>query len=309
MIASIRSAAPCLIGLLAASATMAGDIEGSKDHPIVTRYPGSTITEYDQKDYDEYDLHVEKCVEDKNEWTCRNQHLEGRVTFIRYELPKGRSSLEVFRNYQKALQKAGFQEIFTCVDLAECGAEPSSAASRMHYFGSWKNRYLAAKLSRPEGDVYVAANVVVDSNEGEARLVFVEVKPMESGMVKVNAAALGNDITQTGHTAVYGIYFDSGKADVKPDSEAALSEIARLLQQNSGLKLYVVGHTDNVGDLKSNLDLSRRRAEAVVQVLASKHGIAVSRLIGQGVGPLTPIASNESEAGRARNRRVELVKQ
>jgi len=172
----------------------------------------------------------------------------------------------------------------------------------MHYFGSWKNRYLAARLQRREGDVWVAANIVDDVN-----LVVVEVKPMESGMITVNAAALASDIARTGHSAVYGIYFDTGKADVKPESDAGLGEIATLLTQDAALTLHVVGHTDNVGDLKSNMDLSRRRAEAVVKVLTTKHGIAAERLDAYGVGPLSPVASNGDDDGRAKNRRVELV--
>jgi len=118
-----------------------------------------------------------------------------------------------------------------------------------------------------------------------------------------------SDITRTGHAAVYGIYFDTGKADVKPESDATLKEIAQMLQQAPALTVHVVGHTDNVGTLASNMDLSRRRADAVVQVLTSKYHIAAARLNGQGVGPLAPVASNQSEEGRSKNRRVELVQQ
>ncbi len=113
----------------------------------------------------------------------------------------------------------------------------------------------------------------------------------------------------SGHVEVPGIYFDTGKSELKPESDAALTEIARLLKANPALKVYVVGHTDNVASLDLNTRLSQARAEAVVQALVGKQGIAAGRLIGRGVGPLAPVASNESEDGRARNRRVELVKQ
>ena len=125
----------------------------------------------------------------------------------------------------------------------------------------------------------------------------------------MDAAALAGDITKTGHSAVYGIYFDTAKAEVKPESDAALQEIAKLLQQNAQLKLLVVGHTDSVGALASSMDLSKRRADAVVQVLTAKSGIAASRLNAQGAGLLAVVASNKSEEGRAENRRVELVEQ
>lgn len=100
-----------------------------------------------------------------------------------------------------------------------------------------------------------------------------------------------------------------GRYLVKPESDATLKEIATLLQQDPSLKLFVVGHTDNVGSLASNMDFSKRRADAVTKVLTTKYGIAVARLSAQGDGPTAPVASNDSEDGRAKNRRVELVKQ
>jgi outer membrane protein OmpA-like peptidoglycan-associated protein len=132
---------------------------------------------------------------------------------------------------------------------------------------------------------------------------------MEIGLVTVNADALAKDIARTGHVAIYGIYFDTGKADLKPESEPVLKEIAKLLQHNPELKLYVVGHTDNVGDLTYNMKLSQARANAVVEELVSKYGVDAKRLKAHGVGPLSPVVSNNTEEGRAKNRRVELVEQ
>jgi outer membrane protein OmpA-like peptidoglycan-associated protein len=106
---------------------------------------------------------------------------------------------------------------------------------------------------------------------------------------------------------VYGIYFASGKADLTPESGAALTAIGDLLARNPALALHVVGHTDNVGELAANLDLSSRRAAAVVAALMREHGVAATRLEPHGVGPLAPVGSNATEEGRARNRRVELV--
>ena len=140
-------------------------------------------------------------------------------------------------------------------------------------------------------------------------LYVVEVKPMDSARVTVDAAALGGDLTRTGHAAVYGIYFDTGKTDLKPESEQAIGEIAKLLKTDPALKLYVVGNTDNVGGLDSNMKLSQGRAEAVVTSLTTTHGIAPARLRACGIGPLAPVAANEAEEGRAKNRRVELVRQ
>ena len=117
------------------------------------------------------------------------------------------------------------------------------------------------------------------------------------------------DIARAGRVAIYGIYFDFGKAEVKPESDPVLKEIAKLLQQNPTLQLHVVGHTDNVGDLTYNMKLSQDRADAAVKELVSKHGVDAKRLKAHGVGPLAPVASNKTEEGRTKNRRVELVEQ
>jgi flagellar motor protein MotB len=284
------------------------DAEGSKDHPLISRYPGSVINEYGQKEFDEYDLPLSKVADGKY---GKTQHLEGKVTAIYYVNPEGRSALEIFRNYESGLKNGGFQELFTCAKT--CGdAPPSGGFPNINdAFGNYAadTRYLAAKLARAEGDVYVALWVYDSTFDIKTFLAVVEVKPMETGLVTVNAEALANDITRTGHASVYGIYFDTGKADVKPESDAALNEIAKLMQQDPQLKLYVVGHTDNVGTLAGNMDLSRHRAAAVTQALTTKHGVEAARLSPQGDGPTAPVASNDTEEGRAKNRRVELVKQ
>jgi outer membrane protein OmpA-like peptidoglycan-associated protein len=124
-----------------------------------------------------------------------------------------------------------------------------------------------------------------------------------------NAAELSSGLASNGHTVVNGIFFDTGKSEVKPESAAALQEVVKMLQQDPKTKVYVVGHTDNVGSLSANMELSRRRAAAVVQVLTTKYGVAAARLSPYGDGPYAPVTSNDTEEGRATNRRVELVKQ
>jgi OOP family OmpA-OmpF porin len=280
------------------------DVQGSKDHPLISRYPGSVITDYSATAFDEYTLPLGKLEQDH--W-AKSQSLEGKLTRIHYEAPIGRSPLEVARNYQQALERAGFQTLFSCAGGDQCGG---GGVGNLGWCGGCSPRALSAKLSRPEGDVYVSFHVEQDNSSTPANVEVdvIEVKAMESGLVIV-AASLASDITRTGHASVYGIYFDTGKADVKPESDATLKEIAKLLQQDPTLKLYVVGHTDNVGQLANNMDLSKRRGDAVVKVLATTYNVAGTRLSAQGDGPTAPVASNDSEDGRAKNRRVELVKQ
>jgi len=297
----------------AAGAAQAGDIEGSKDHPLLTRYPGSVISKYEVFEFDEFTLPLGRLKDDGT--LAKSQHLEGKITHIVYDAPNGRSLLEVYRNYESALIKGGFQVLYGCNGADACGCcGPKLYAPVGDEDWNWRagERYISAKLSRPGGDAYLSLFIGQwsDLTQGPSiRLYVIEVKPMEGGLVTVNAEALAGDIRQTGHSAVYGIYFDTGKADVKPESDATIQEIAKLLKQDAALKLLVVGHTDNVGTLASNMDLSKRRAAAVVDVLVSKNGIAAARLVAQGAGPLAPVASNKTEEGRAKNRRVELVEQ
>jgi OOP family OmpA-OmpF porin len=309
MTAILRSGwVSCLLVGLVGAAAAGQDVEGSKDHPLISRYPGSTIQEYTQKEFDEYTLPLTGVAGGKYEKT---QHLEGKVTGIYYLTQGNRSALEIFRNYSMALKNAGFQTLFTCAKT--CGDVPPDHAFPLDdAFGNYSDApyYLAAKLPRPEGDAYVALWVYDQAGYGvKSYLAVVESKPMETGLVTVNAASLAGDISRTGHASVYGILFETGKADVKPESDATLKEIAKLLQQNAALKLYVVGHTDNQGTLDMNMDLSRRRAQAVMVALTTKYGAPAARLAAFGDGPYAPVASNDAEEGRAKNRRVELVKQ
>ncbi len=150
--------------------------------------------------------------------------------------------------------------------------------------------------------------VEVRSFNKNYRLTIVQKEIMKQEVV-ADAAAMNSDINSTGHVSIYGIYFDTGKSEVKPESDAAVSEIAKLLANNSGLKLYIVGHTDNAGSFDYNMKLSKDRADAVVKVLTGKHGIDGTRLKPYGVSSLSPVTSNDTEEGKAKNRRVELVKQ
>lgn len=150
--------------------------------------------------------------------------------------------------------------------------------------------------------------VEIEKGNGKIWLRVIEKREMEQ-FITADAAAMNDGLKSSGHIALYGIYFDTNKSEVKPESKPALEQIAKLLSQNPGLNLKVVGHTDMTGALEANMKLSQSRGEAVVQALVSQYGVSPSRLKGHGVGPLAPVASNDTDEGRAKNRRVELVKQ
>jgi outer membrane protein OmpA-like peptidoglycan-associated protein len=108
--------------------------------------------------------------------------------------------------------------------------------------------------------------------------------------------------------AVYGINFDTGKATLKPESEKVLAELKKLTTGHAQLALRIEGHTDNVGSASSNKKLSEDRALAVKSWLV-KNGASEANLASAGFGDSKPLADNKTEEGRAKNRRVELVKQ
>jgi len=278
------------------------------EHPMVKMYPGSSVEGglTSTREFDEFEIIVGPIAQ--NGQPSKTQHLEGKIFTADYRNPENRSVLEIYRNYEQNLTRAGFQTLFACNGVA-CGEGRANGTHPTLRHPSYLRRFLAAKLARPQGDVYVSLAVQSQdtSSSGETMLDVIEVKPMENKEL-VDAASLADSVSRTGHAAVYGILFDTAKAEVKPESDATLKEITKLLQQDPKLKLYVVGHTDNQGILDANMDLSMRRANSVIQTLTSKYGVTAARLKALGDGPSAPVASNDSEDGRAKNRRVELVK-
>jgi outer membrane protein OmpA-like peptidoglycan-associated protein len=301
----------------------AQDAAGSKDHPAIKRYAGSSIIGYDAQNYETLLVPTARVgdVSGKNGFPKAVQP-EGQVTRIRYKAPAGRTSLEVFRNYETALRAAGFEILFSCVKAA-CGDGDTFAqtlygvGARPLTLNQKSQAYLSARLRRPAGEMHVRVFTVENAAwAGEAKteegqvitqLDIVETKAMEGGLVTVDASAMRDAIRETGRVALYGIHFDSGKAEVKSESDTALAEIAKLLAGSPTLRLLVVGHTDTVGSLAENRTLSERRAAAVVQKLVVAHGVSAARLTPVGVGFAAPVATNRDDAGRAKNRRVELV--
>jgi OOP family OmpA-OmpF porin len=306
-------------------------VKGAKDHPLLSRFAGSRLVGYGVKEFEEVTLPAGKRIAGKDSKPVFDSKLdlEGKYTRIAYNFERERSSLEVMRNYQAALDKAGLKTVFSCAKEA-CGKEFGQYVWDRHFsdqfvkgaestympflYGRFDERYLLAKGTLADGSpVHVAVYVVapVQDKNGGVYLEIVEGKPMEGGKVSANldAGDMARGIAADGKVAVYGIYFDTGKAEVKPESKAALAEMAKLMQQDPKLKLYVVGHTDNQGVLAQNVDLSQRRAEAVVKVLTADYKIDARQLSAKGVASYAPVASNDADTGREKNRRVELVKQ
>ena len=295
-------------GVVSTFALAEDDVEGSQDHSMISRFEGSVIKDYEQFNYDRQEF-----VTGMEEGEVEKTAFEGKTTRIRYTAPEECSVLEVHRNYKLALQDAGFEIVYECGDDAKCHKvnDFDTPLGYDNVFGRGSNRnYSLARLAGSEKDVVVGVFTARRHDKTRTLLLIVEEMPMETDKVEVeiDAEDMAEDIDKKGSVSIYGILFDTDKATIKKESESTLAEIAALLEQKPDLRLYIVGHTDDTGSLEYNMNLSRKRAKAVVDYLSSKNGIRQERLIPRGVGPLAPVASNETEEGRARNRRVELVK-
>jgi outer membrane protein OmpA-like peptidoglycan-associated protein len=247
------------------------------------------------------------------------------VTRIFYTLSGSRSSNEVYLNYLKALKKNGFEILADGMfgernTKGEIGGRswlqvyfvensvPPGVPLLVGSSTTGGSAFVAGKLTKNNATVYVAVSVTQYSDETVYYLIdIIEEQPVEGEFIFVNADIMLDELKANGKIALYGIYFDFDKDDVKPESESTLTEIANLLKNNPKLNLYVVGHTDMKGKLNYNLELSKRRASAIVNELVKNYGINSKRLTPDGVGPLSPVATNGSEDGRKLNRRVELV--
>ena len=304
-------------------------VAGAKDHPLLSRFAGSRLVGHSFKQFTDVTLPVGKQVEKERKNVFEKElRVEGAFSRFNYVYATDRSSLEVMRNYEDALKKAGFTTLFAC-EKAACGKEMGemmgerilkdlkyNASSHVepYNYGRFEPRMLVAAGKKPDGaPVHALVYVVppVQERLGGAYLEIIEGKPMETGKVSatLDAEGMARGITAEGKVAVYGVYFDTDRADIKPESKAALAEMAKLLKSQPGLKVHIVGHTDNQGTMARNLELSQRRAESVVKALTGEHRIEPARLSAKGVAAYAPVASNDSEAGREKNRRVELVKQ
>ncbi|MGM0438641.1 MAG: OmpA family protein [Bacillota bacterium] len=306
------------------------DVTDSRDHPVISRFPGSYIRFYESKDYDGFTLPLNELKNaeyggEYKEFTEKELRVEGKMTQHFYVVPKKHSTLEIFRNYEQALKKNDFEIIAQKSGGVDEGFWYSlyngidfKDASETHFEGvgadKESGRYLAAKLSRAEGDVYISLFTAKHGfyggswPDGQPAVFQVIIEETDLQTDLINIEGVMQDIRSKGKAAIYGIHFDVDSAKIKDESEPTIDKIAELLKENPDLKLNVVGHTDSTGELEYNIELSERRAESLVEVLVNDYNIDENRLNSFGVGPLAPKATNETEDGREQNRRVELVK-
>jgi len=247
------------------------DAEGCKDSPIITRMPGSTIHSCENKEFEQVKMPVGK----NKDGEVTEKTLEGEFHSWDYGTREGVSEIQVFRNFETALKQAGMKIVY----------EDSPGTITANKGDTWY-------WLQNSGSYYYQTLLTVKSMQQE---------------VTADASSIADELSKSGHIALYGIHFETAKATILPDSESVLAEVAKMLQQNPDVKVRIEGHTDNVGSAAANQTLSEKRAQAVVAWLSS-HGIEGSRLQAKGWGASKPVEDNATEEGRAKNRRVELVR-
>jgi outer membrane protein OmpA-like peptidoglycan-associated protein len=300
------------------------DARGTKDHPVVGRFQGAVILAGEVKAFDERLIQTARLGDNDESLGPGNSITRsGAITSLVYEAPKTASSVEIAANYRARLAALGYQPLYACDTSACPGFGPVNRVVRFTFadpaFGMWgyrggfgrNPRYLVME-KEAGGSRSTAALVVGEAGiAGDApryALLVVDQAEMKTDQITVPTpaaieAAFGSD----GRIALYGIYFDTGSAAVRAESAPTLQAIADLLQAQPRLALVVVGHTDNTGEFAANIALSQARAAAVVGALGSQYKVAASRLTPFGAGMSAPAAPNATEAGRTRNRRVEIV--
>jgi len=304
---------------LVLSVLMLPALHAQDAHEIVSLYEGSSVRYDDPIGFEELAFAV-------SESAVKN--VEGNLRRLFCRAPEGRSPLEIIRNYEKAVEDRGGTILFLSRDPKSIEIDGvkftdlfgqhrmDRGLSTSHYthtsFPGEVTEYLAGKFRTDEKDVYllVAAGkgawAASEDKHTFYELVILEAEPMEMGMV--TAAMLGEGLSVQGRVAIYGIHFDTGQSDIREESAEALKAIAEFINANQTDQYLVVGHTDNTGDFDMNIRLSSDRARAVVDKLVSEYGVAAEQLKPFGIGPASPVLSNATEEGRAKNRRVEIVR-
>lgn len=287
----------------------AADIKGSADYPSIGRFKGSEIKFYNVENYGQT-VFATGPVKKASDAKKTALTVEGKITRIFYRIPKGVSALEVFRNFEIKIKDANFETIF------------SGGPDQINdYNFKYKHPVDIVREARLGYDIYyffgvktvagskIYLSLLTSTHSGgdgvRVGLIAAETKIMELQML--DAAKMRLDMTETGHVALYGIYFDYNSAKLQPKSKPTLNEIAKLLTNHPDLRIIVVGHTDYMGGFDYNVNLSKRRAKTVLDALVKDYKITGTRLKSDGVGYLAPAATNLTDAGRALNRRVELV--
>ncbi len=302
------------------------DVKGSSDYPGLSRYKGAIIQEYNVINYGEFYFGLSEPVR-KNfgghgQFFNKYLDVKGKIMNNQYLIPVTEGVLKVYENYKNALTVAGYNILYIEHNKNSCFWRDDYYGGDGNWFSKFPKEsykvdcdkdyyYIVAKGVKDSIDVYVGLYIGTGGNWGQNFVIVnqsvVEALPLQLGLVK--ADNISQNIKASGHSIFYDIHFASASANINTNSNNQIKEIASYLKANPKKNYYIVGHTDNVGNFASNMTLSENRAKAVMNELITKYGVDANQLKAYGVADLSPITSNSTDKGKARNRRVEIVEQ
>ncbi len=297
-----------LLMLLLFIVILSGNLFAEEKEELIPTFAGSKPVYDDALGYNEFYV----CVGDSANGKPDIKRIEGYVRHRFCGLPKGRSAFEMFKNYEEAILKMDgtvfpISNKKVCIKAFMKKGHPGHGMMNYEYMRlkDIAHTYFSGMIPTDTVDHYIAIAVANVDGKGVYSLITVETKPMDKGMVSLEN--LDSGLVTKGHIAIYDIYFETGKSEIKGESYDALNMIAEYLKAHSDKQYLVVGHTDNVGDFDANITLSDARANAVVNSLIVDHSVNKEQLKSHGVGPAAPVSSNLTDEGKAKNRRVEIV--
>jgi len=263
--------------IMSAASERTEDIENSKSHPLVSRFPGYFISSYDEQEFSVHEFQIGE----------KRQRVEGKYWEWEYELGKGvkkAGPLQISRNYVNAITAKGGVKLHEVVDS-------SSGETTLRFTTNGRSIWVGLSLANG-GDFY--------------KMYIVEEGPMEQ-RVTFTAPELAKALEDRGGVSLNNVLFDTGTAKLRPESEKTLEILAEALKTMSNKTFEIRGHTDSSGNSATNRTLSGARAESVKAYLIGKHSFQANRIIASGAGDTEPVASNDTEEGRQLNRRVEVL--
>lgn len=301
-----------MIGVTSITLAQRADRKGSQDYPLVSRFEGFAIDKYEEIQFDRYALPLGPAID--RQTFGETLELEGAITKIHYAFPQPPipSLYQLYKSYESVFQSDDVEVLFACFedecgkgdeDLVRSAADQKELLNGFMAFGD--HAYQAVKMNAGGQDIYVALYLKQERDNVAYELHFIEVESMSTD--NITLADIQEGMTTTGKQAFYGLYFDTGKSTLKESSKTELQLLADYLRDNTDTEYFIVGHTDNDGSYQSNLTLSFARAQSVVKALQEQFGLDAGKLTPIGIGPVSPVAANLTQDGKAQNRRVELV--
>ncbi len=296
------------------------DKQGCRDYVSISRFKGANIHSCSEIDYGIFYIGlaepVRRSFKNHGQFFKKYMEVKGKINNIQYLLPLSTGILQVYENYKNSLKEAGFTMLYNEISRNSCfyredyygGDAGPLVKGTDDFYGNKCDEDYYYTVYTGMSDTLKLYVVIFVGNDGDEVIVnqhVIETVPLKLGLV--SAKSISQNIELMGYAVFYEVHFASGSAVISTESNKQVKEIADYLNAHRDRKFYLVGHTDNQGDFASNMELSKDRAEALRNMLINDYNVLPEQLKSYGAGSLSPVTTNNTETGRAENRRVVLV--